>query len=54
MDEHGVEVDRATLTCWALKYPLVGAGFRAPKQPGGSQLAEWDESYVRVKWTWKY
>jgi transposase-like protein len=54
MEEHGVAVDHATLNRWVLKYvPLLEQEFRAHKRPVG---ASWrmDETYVRVKGTWKY
>jgi putative transposase len=54
MDEHGVEVDHATLNRWVLKYvPLLEQEFRARKQPVGPSW-RMDETYVRVKGTWKY
>ncbi|MDB5402068.1 MAG: family transposase [Rhodopila sp.] len=53
MDEHGVEVDHATLNRWVLKYvPLLEQEFRARKQPVGPSW-RMDETYVRVKGTWK-
>jgi putative transposase len=54
MEEHGVEVDHATLNRWVLKYvPLLEREFRARTQPVG---LSWrlDETYVRVKGSWKY
>jgi transposase-like protein len=54
MEEHGVEVDHATLNRWVLKYvPLLEQEFRAHKRPVGSSW-RMDETYVRVKGTWKY
>ena len=36
MEEHGVEVDHATLNRWVLKYiPLLDQEFRARKRPVG-------------------
>jgi len=54
MKEHGVEVDHATLNRWVLKYvPQLDQAFRARKRPVGSSW-RMDETYVRVKGTWKY
>jgi putative transposase len=54
MNEHGVEVDHATLNRWVLKYvPLLEQEIRAPKQPVGPSW-RMDGTYVRVKGTWKY
>jgi transposase-like protein len=54
MAEHGVEVDHATLNRWVLKYvPLLERQFRMRKLPVGSSW-RMDETYVRVKGTWKY
>jgi transposase-like protein len=53
MEEHGVEVDHATLNRWVLKYvPLLEQEFRAHKHPVGPSW-RMDETYVRVKGTWK-
>src|ERR1700709_2424681 len=54
MEEHGVEVDHATLNRWVLKYvPLLDHEFRARKRPVGPSW-RLDETYVRVRGTWKY
>jgi putative transposase len=54
MEEHGVEVDHATLNRWVLKYvPLLDQAFRGCKRPVGSSW-RMDETYVRVRGTWKY
>jgi hypothetical protein len=54
MEEHGVEVDHATLNRWVLKYvPLLDQEFRARKRPVGPSW-RMDETYVRVRGTWKY
>jgi putative transposase len=54
MEEHGVEVDHATLNRWVLKYgPLLDQEFRVRKRPVGSSW-RMDETYVRVKGAWKY
>jgi len=54
MEEHGVEVDHATLNRWVLKYvPLLEQELRARKHPVGPSW-RMDEIYVRVKGTWKY
>jgi transposase-like protein len=53
MNEHGVEVDLATLNRWVLKYvPLLEQEFRARKQPVGPSW-RMDETCVRVKGAWK-
>ncbi len=54
LEERGVEVDHSTLNRWVVKYvPLLDQQFRARKRPAG---ASWrlDETYVRVKGSWKY
>ena len=54
MEEHGVEVDHATLNRWVLKYvPLLDQEFRMRKRPVGSSW-RMDETYVRAKGAWKY
>jgi putative transposase len=54
MEEHGVEVDHATLNRWVLKYvPLLDQEFRARKNSVGSSW-RMDETYVKVKGAWKY
>jgi putative transposase len=54
MEEHGVEVDHATLNRWVLRYvPLLEQELRARKRPVGPSW-RMDETYVRVKGTWKY
>jgi transposase-like protein len=54
MEEHGVEVDHATLNRWVLKYvPPLDQAFRARKRPVGPSW-RMDETYVRVKGGWKY
>ena len=54
MDERGVEVDHSTLNRWVLKYvPLLEKQFRVRKRPVGPSW-RMDETYVRVKGTWKY
>jgi putative transposase len=54
IEEHGVEVDHATLNRWVLKYvPRLDQEFRARKRPVGSS-SRMDETYVRVKGPWKY
>ncbi len=54
MEEHGVEVDHATLNRWVLKYvPLLDQEFRVRKRAVGSSW-RLDETYVRVKSAWKY
>jgi putative transposase len=54
MEEHGVEVDHATLNRWVLKYvPLLKQEFRVRKEAVGPSL-RMDETYVRVRGSWKY
>jgi putative transposase len=54
MAEHGVEVDHATPNRWVVKYvPLLEREFRTRKLPVGSSW-RMDETYVRVKGSWKY
>jgi putative transposase len=54
MEEHGVEVDHATLNRWVLKYvPVLDREFRARKTPVGSSW-RMDETYVKVKSAWMY
>src|SRR6202166_4045249 len=54
MDERGVEVDHSMLKRWVVKYvPLLERQFRARKRPVGSSW-RMDETYVKVKGTWKY
>jgi transposase-like protein len=54
MQERGAEVDHATLNRWVLKYvPLLDQQFRARKRPVGPSW-RMDETYVRIKGTWKY
>jgi putative transposase len=54
MEEHGVEVDHATLNRWVLKFvSLLDQEFRARKTPVGSSW-RMDETYVKVKGAWKY
>ncbi len=54
MQERGVEVDHATLNRWVLKYvPLLETAFCKRKRPTGSSW-RMDETYVRVRGTWKY
>ncbi len=54
MQERGVEVDHSTLHRWVLKYvPLLEGAFLVRKRPvrGSWRM---DETYVRIKGTWKY
>jgi hypothetical protein len=54
MEEHGVELNHATLNWWVIKYvPLLEREFRTCKHPAGPSW-RMDETYVRVKGTWKY
>src|SRR6201992_4266137 len=54
MQERGVEVDHATLNRWVVKYvPLLDQQFRLRKRPVGPSW-RMDETYVRIKGTWKY
>jgi putative transposase len=54
MEEHGVEVDHATLNRWVLKHvPLFEQEFRARKRLVGRSW-RMDATCVRVKGAWKY
>jgi putative transposase len=54
MEEHGVEVDHTTLNRWVQKYvPLLDREFRTRKHLVGHGW-RMDETYVRVKGSWKY
>jgi len=54
MEEHGVEVDHATLNRWVLKYvPPLDQALRVRQRPVGSSW-RMDETYVRIKGAWKY
>jgi transposase-like protein len=54
MEERGVAVDHATLNRWVLKYtPTLEKAFRKRKKAVGTSW-RLDETYVRVKGTWKY
>jgi putative transposase len=54
MQERGVAVDHATLNRWVLKYvPLLEKAFCKRKRRVGSSW-RMDETYVRVRGTWKY
>ena len=54
MEERGVAVDHATLNRWVLKYlPLLEREFWLRNRSVGSSW-RLDETYVRVKGTWKY
>jgi putative transposase len=54
MAERGLEVDHATLNRWVLEYvSLLDQAFRARKHPVGPSW-RMDETFVRVKGTWKY
>src|ERR1700685_2340589 len=54
MGERGVEVDHSTLHRWVLKYvPALEKAFLARKRAVGGSW-RMDETYVRVKGTWKY
>jgi putative transposase len=54
MGERGVEVDHSTLHRWVLKYvPALEKAFLARKRPVAGSW-RMDETYVRIKGTWKY
>lgn len=54
MQERGVEVDHSTLHRRVLKYvPLLEKAFLARKRRAGGSW-RMDETYVRIKGTWKY
>ncbi len=54
MAERGVQVDRATLNRWVVKYsPMIAVNAQSKKRP---TLSSWrmDETYVRVRGKWMY
>ena len=54
MEERGANVDHSTINRWVLKYgPELEEEFRKRKKPVGSSWRV-DETYVKVKWLWKY
>jgi len=54
MAERGVSVDHATIQRWVVRYaPDLEAEFRRWKRPVGRSWRV-DETYIRVKGTWKY
>jgi putative transposase len=54
MEERGVSVDHSTVSRWAIRFlPLLEKIFRIHKHPVGGSW-RMDETYIRVKGTWKY
>ena len=54
MEERGVSVDHSTVNRWAIRFlPLLEKTFRKHKRPVGGSW-RMDETYIRVKGTWKY
>jgi len=54
MAERGVEIDRATLNRWVVKFsPLIAAKARSRKKP---TITSWrmDETYIKVRGKWAY
>ena len=54
MQERGVFVDHSSINRWAIRFlPALEKVFRKHKRPVG---VSWrmDETYVKVKWIWKY
>ena len=54
MEERGVSVDHSTVSRWAIRFlPLLEKIFRKYKRPVGESW-RMDETYIKVKGTWKY
>ena len=54
MEERGVSVDHSTVSRWAIRFlPLLEKIFRKYKRPVGGSW-RMDETYIKVKGTWKY
>ena len=54
MEECGVSVDHSTVSHWAIRFlPLLEKIFRKHKRPVGRSW-RMDETYIKVKGTWKY
>ena len=54
MTERGVSVDHSTIHRWVVRYsPELEAVFRRGKRPVGASW-QMDETYIKVKRTWKY
>ena len=54
MEERGVSVDHSTVSRWAIRFlPLLEKIFRKHKRPVDGSW-RMDETYIRVKGTWKY
>ena len=54
MEERGVSVDHSTVSRWAIRFlPLLEKIFRKYKHPVGGSW-RMDETYIKVKGTWKY
>jgi transposase-like protein len=54
MDERGFDVDHSTLQRWVVEYaPQLEKAFRRKKKRPGDRW-RLDETYIKVKGTWKY
>ncbi|MDH6186602.1 transposase-like protein [Polaromonas sp. CG_23.6] len=54
MKERGVCADHSSINRWAIRFlPLLEKAFRKNKRPVGSSW-RMDETYIKVKGTWKY
>jgi putative transposase len=54
MDERGFDVDHSTLQRWVVEYaPQLEKAFRRKKKRSGDRW-RFDETYIKVKGTWKY
>jgi len=54
MRERGVEIDRATVQLWVVKYtPILDVEFRKRKKTVGTSW-RMDETYIKVKGIWHY
>ncbi|MEP6589286.1 MAG: IS6 family transposase [Polaromonas sp.] len=54
MEERGVFVDHSSINRWAIRFlPLLEKVFRKHKRPVGGSW-RMDETYIKVKGTWKY
>ena len=54
MEERGISVDHSTINRWAIRFlPLIEKMARNHKRPVGGSW-RMDETYIKVKGTWKY
>jgi transposase-like protein len=55
MAERDIGVDHSTVHCWVIKLvPLFEKTFRKHKRPVGKSWRVVDETYIKVKGSWKY